>query len=228
MTGICLPNRHTHLARVNDPAAAYLRRVMPHCTTMQTSMPESHWLLRGCKAQVCGGQFLGAIVVRLGGAMSDIPVNREFWNRLIREVRTRTRGRADPEELLHAAYLRLLRYRAQQTVENVGAFLVRTAVNIGVDNYRHDRFIADVAPEEAGVRENSPLQDEVLASRVRLERVREGLSRLTPRTREVFLMHRLDDMKYREIAEQLGISQSAVEKHIAKAALFLTEWTEGW
>lgn len=160
--------------------------------------------------------------------MSDIPVNREFWDRLIREVRVRTRGRADPEELLHAAYLRLLRFRAQHAVENVAAFLVRTAVNIGVDNYRHDRFIADVAPEDLGARENSPLQDEVLAARVRLERVREGLSRLTPRTREIFLMHRLDDMKYREIAERLGISQSAVEKHIAKAALFLTEWAEGW
>ena len=160
--------------------------------------------------------------------MSDIPVNREFWDRLIREVRVRTRGRADPEDLLHAAYLRLRRYRAQHAVENIAAFLVRTAVNIGVDNYRHDRFTADVTPDELEVRENLPLQDEVLAARVRLERVREGLSRLTPRTREVFLMHRLDDMKYREIAERLGISQSAVEKHIAKAALFLTEWTEGW
>ncbi|HEY4078848.1 MAG TPA: sigma-70 family RNA polymerase sigma factor [Rhizomicrobium sp.] len=160
--------------------------------------------------------------------MSDVPVNREFWNRLIREVRLRTRGRADPEELLHAAYIRLLRYRTQHAVENIAAFLVRTAVNIGVDNYRHERFIADVTPENSGVCENSPLQDEVLAARDRLERVREGLSRLTPRTREVFLMHRLDDMKYREIAERLGISQSAVEKHIAKAALFLTEWTEGW
>ena len=160
--------------------------------------------------------------------MTDVPVSRELWNRLIKEVRARTRGRSDAEELLHAAYLRLLRYRAQQTVDNVGAFLVRTAVNIGVDNYRHDRFIADVAPENAGICENSPLQDEVLAARARLERVRQGLSRLTPRTREVFLMHRLDDMKYREIAERLGISQSAVEKHIAKAALFLTEWTEGW
>jgi RNA polymerase sigma-70 factor (ECF subfamily) len=160
--------------------------------------------------------------------MSDIPVNREFWHRMVREVRLRTRGRADPEELLHAAYLRLLRYRAQHVVENVGAFLVRTAVNIGVDNYRHDRFIADVTPEDCGARESSPLQDEVLAARVRLDRVREGLSRLTPRTREVFLMHRLDGMKYREIAEQLGISQSAVEKHIARAALFLTEWAEGW
>ena len=160
--------------------------------------------------------------------MADLPVNRELWSRLIREVRIRTRGRSDPEELLHAAYLRLVRYRTQHTVENIGAFLVRTAVNIGVDNYRHDRFIVDIAPENTGICENSPLQDEVLAARARLERVREGLSRLSPRTREVFLMHRLEDLKYREIAERLGISQSAVEKHIAKAALFLTTWTEGW
>ena len=74
--------------------------------------------------------------------MADVPVNRELWSRLIREVRLRTRGRADPEELLHAAYLKLVRCRAQHAVENIGAFLVRTAVNIGVDNYRHDRFIA--------------------------------------------------------------------------------------
>jgi RNA polymerase sigma factor (sigma-70 family) len=158
--------------------------------------------------------------------MADVRVSHELWNRLIREVRLRMRGKSDAEDLLHSAYLRLLRYKAP--VDNVGAFLVRTAVNIGIDNYRHDRFIADVAPENTGKCENSPLQDEVLAARARLDRVREGLSRLTPRTREVFLMHRLDDLKYREIAERLGISQSAVEKHIAKAALFLTEWTEGW
>lgn len=41
-------------------------------------------------------------------------------------------------------------------------------------------------------------------------------------------MHRIEEMKYREIAQALGISQSAVEKHIARAALFLAEWTEGW
>src|ERR1700739_5035457 len=98
--------------------------------------------------------------------MSDIPVSREFWNRLIREVRRRTRGRADPEELLQAAYLRMARYRSEHAVENVAAFLVRTAVNIGVDNYRHDRLIADIAPDDVNPCENSPLQDEVLAARV--------------------------------------------------------------
>ena len=41
-------------------------------------------------------------------------------------------------------------------------------------------------------------------------------------------MHRIDGLKYREIAERLGITVSAVEKHVAKAALFLACWVEGW
>ena len=41
-------------------------------------------------------------------------------------------------------------------------------------------------------------------------------------------MHRWHEMRYQEIAQRLGISVSAVEKHIAKAMLFLSEWTEGW
>ena len=160
--------------------------------------------------------------------MSDRPLTREFWNELIKRVRRRGHDRVDAEDLLQAAYLRLAAYRRHHAVDNVGAFLVRAAVNIGIDNYRHARFIVDVAPEDVCGPEKLPLQDEVLAARVRLKRVREGLSRLSPRTREVFLMHRLENLKYREIALCLGISEGTVEKHIAKAALFLTEWTEGW
>ncbi len=160
--------------------------------------------------------------------MTIVPLNRELWNNLIRQIGLRTRGRSDAEDLLHAAYLRLAAYREAHKVENIGAFLVRTAINISVDNYRRDRFIADVTIEDILESENSPLQDEVLVLRNRLERVRQGLAKLNPRTRDIFVMHRLEDLKYREIAQRLGISQSAVEKHIAKAALFLTEWTEGW
>ena len=41
-------------------------------------------------------------------------------------------------------------------------------------------------------------------------------------------MHRVEGLKYREIAAELGITVSAVEKHVAKAALFLAAWVEGW
>lgn len=73
-----------------------------------------------------------------------------------------------------------------------------------------------------------PLQDEVLIARHRLERLRQGVEQLKPRTREVLLMHRLEGLKYRDIAAALGISQSAVEKHIAQAMASLNEWMEDW
>jgi RNA polymerase sigma-70 factor (ECF subfamily) len=50
-----------------------------------------------------------------------------------------------------------------------------------------------------------------------LERVVEAIAGLPPRTREVFVLHRFEEITGARIAEQLGISESAVEKHIMKA-----------
>ena len=40
---------------------------------------------------------------------------------------------------------------------------------------------------------------------------------LTPQTRRVFQMHYQEQLKYREIAEQVGISEAAVYKHLSQA-----------
>jgi RNA polymerase sigma-70 factor (ECF subfamily) len=158
-----------------------------------------------------------------------VSFDRDDWRDLLKRIARRAGGRDHAEDLLHSAWIRLERYQAEQTVENPKAFLVRTAVNIGIDEKRRARILQVESSESAGnVPSEHPLQDEVIAARARLERVKEGLAKLTPRTREVFLMHRIEGMKYREIARALGVSQSAVEKHIARAALFLTKWTEGW
>jgi RNA polymerase sigma-70 factor (ECF subfamily) len=41
-------------------------------------------------------------------------------------------------------------------------------------------------------------------------------------------MYRLEELKCREIAGRIGISESAVEKHISRAMFFLNKWSEGW
>lgn len=156
-------------------------------------------------------------------------IDRSLWQKLLKRISRRT-GTQDAEDLLHAAFVRLETYRRQHVVENASAFLVRTAVNLAIDQKRHSKFTDDAAFERAAAEfvDPAPLQDEVNLARIRLGRVRDGLDRLPSRTRQIFLMHRVEGLKYREIAQQLGISQSAVEKQIAKAALFLSEWTAGW
>lgn len=148
---------------------------------------------------------------------------------LVRRV-ARFTGRADEaEEFLQSAFVRLMEYRDRHTVENESAFLVRTAVNIAVDESRRRRVRAEADPPAellSQIADDQPLQDEVLLARERLKRVRAALAALSPRTREIYLMHRLDGLKFREIAAELGISVSAVEKHIAKASMFITDLRE--
>ncbi len=139
--------------------------------------------------------------------------DRNSWHGLLRRVAAAT-GARDPEDLLQAAFIRLEEY------------LVRVAINLAHDErrrpgVRHQANQVDWAT--LTLSDDQPLQDEVLAAKARLRRVREALHQLSPRTREVFLMHRVDELKYREIAERLGVSVSAVEKHVAKAALFLAQ-----
>ncbi|HEY1615400.1 MAG TPA: sigma-70 family RNA polymerase sigma factor [Rhizomicrobium sp.] len=162
--------------------------------------------------------------------MSEAANEKGFWADLLARIRKRTRSDQDAEDLLHSAWLRLQAYRAEHEVREPVAFLVQTAANLAVDGHRRTRRISGTAIEDFGsvLEDNSPLQDEVFAARERLRRVQAGLEKLPPRTRQVFVMHKVQEMKLREIAAALGITQSAVEKHVAKAVLFLTEWTDGW
>lgn len=55
-----------------------------------------------------------------------------------------------------------------------------------------------------------------------------AVSELPERCSEVFLMSRMQGMKYREIAEKLGISEKAVEAQMTKALRILRERLKGY
>jgi RNA polymerase sigma factor (sigma-70 family) len=151
------------------------------------------------------------------------------WRRLIRHIARVTRH-AEAEDLAHVAVVRTLE-RGGSDIANPEAFLVKAAVNQAWDEHRRAQHPAAPVPFDPAtffLRDPGPLPDEELEIHERLARVRAGLNELSPRTREIFLMHRLDGLKYLEIADMLSISVSAVEKHVARAMKFLAEWTQGY
>jgi RNA polymerase sigma-70 factor (ECF subfamily) len=60
-----------------------------------------------------------------------------------------------------------------------------------------------------------------LESRDMLMRLEAAMMRLRPRTREIFMAHRVHGESYAEIAERTGISVKGVEKQMAKALVQL-------
>ncbi|WP_199192760.1 sigma factor-like helix-turn-helix DNA-binding protein [Allosphingosinicella deserti] len=55
-----------------------------------------------------------------------------------------------------------------------------------------------------------------------LARLEAALATLPPRTREVFLLHRVADLAYPDIAERLDVDVRVVERELAEA-LFLID-----
>jgi len=157
-----------------------------------------------------------------------------IWRELVRTIASLTRS-SDAEDLLQAAYVKLEEFQGANEVQNPSGFLVRAAVNMARDHHRRANVVSMVTSEALllSLRDGEPLQDEALNARQRLRQLKAAFARLSPRTRRIVIMHRIERLKYREISEILGISPSAVEKHIAKATLFLmdrmtfAEWKDG-
>jgi len=165
-------------------------------------------------------------IAQLAGESSD----RRGRDRLVSWIARHRADRADAEDLLHEAYIRYQQSKRLYPVGNPTGFVLQVAARLAIDAHRKRRYLVSPPFEVvcAAHADSAPPVEDVLASRERLRRVWEGLETLSERTREVFVMHRLEGRKYHEIAAALGISCSAVEKHMAKADLFLMRWVEGW
>lgn len=150
--------------------------------------------------------------------------------RLQRALQRRGVSREDSEDLIQEAYQRLEVYRRDKPVDHAEGFLVRTAINLSIDAVRKRRRAnhADEPIESHLIVDESPLPDEVYASRRRLDRLNEGFAALDPITRQMIRAQRMEGLSVAAIAAQHRLSMSAVEKRLAKGILFLVNWMEGW
>ena len=78
-----------------------------------------------------------------------------------------------------------------------------------------DRYVQQVPPADHDVREVDPL-DWLLADE-RRTMVRQALDRLPRRDAEILLLKYTEDCSYRQLAEHLGLSTSAVETRLHRA-----------
>ena len=138
--------------------------------------------------------------------------------RLLRYFKTRV-GREEAPDLLQEMFTRLLRNGALERVDNPSAYLSRCAHNLLIERWQriqreHKIFLPIDDDRDAPL---PPQQtwglEEVDARRI----YRKTVLAMSPKTRRVFLMHRLTGRTYREIAEDLGISEKGVIHHMTRA-----------
>lgn len=143
--------------------------------------------------------------------------------------RRRVRQTAEVEDLVQDVFARILARDSEHPVEHVASYIFQTAASVLADRHRrrlarHADAHTEFDAERHAGRDFEP--DRLVYGKQELKLATATLLLLPERTRTVFILHRLEGWKCREIAERLGISVSAVEKHMMRAVRHVAEAME--
>jgi len=138
-----------------------------------------------------------------------------YLNRLLRSP-------DDALEVSQEAYLKvyLALRKSVDKEHSPKALLYKTARNLAISRFRHQRIVqrsmlAITVSQELQTESRSPEQQASKSEDLRALLL--AINQLPPKCRKVMLLRMFQDLSQKEIAEQLGIAVSTVEKHIAKA-----------
>jgi RNA polymerase sigma factor (sigma-70 family) len=166
-------------------------------------------------------------------------LDARFRRPLMKFFMRRVRHFSEAEDLTQEVFVRALGSGELARVQRADSFLFTVATNLLRDRHRAAARRAAAArgtpaagceaaalrPGEASGETLGPVEDRgperVLQGYESLAEVLASLDTLGARTRDIFILFRLESMKQREIADLYGMTQKAVEKHVLKAVMHL-------
>lgn len=132
----------------------------------------------------------------------------------------------EAEDLTQEVLLRIAQKSETLDTGRPDAYVFQIAANLLRDRARRnnvrDSYLSGIAASDDGqVEERDP--DRVLEGRQSLASVLAALRAMPERTRTIFILFRLENLKQREIADMLGVSIRTIEQHVARASLILRQ-----
>ncbi len=130
----------------------------------------------------------------------------------------------DAQDIAQEAFMRLHHLDdLASELNNARAFLFQVASNLAIDQLRRRRLHARYLEEEGARLGDATAQqdpggpEQLATASEQLRLVYRAIDSLPARCREALMLHRLRGLSYGEIAREMGVSVSSVEKYILDA-----------
>lgn len=133
----------------------------------------------------------------------------------------------DVDDVIQETYTVLA---ARETVEDIRhprAYLFQIAHSIVVRHIRRARVVSIQAADDLDgfdPADDAASPEQVAIDRDELRGLALAIAAMPGQTRQAFILRRVHGMSQREIASRMRLSESTVEKHIARGVRFLIDW----
>ena len=146
---------------------------------------------------------------------------RDIFDRYFDEVRNYIYYRSGDTELatdiVQEAFIKLWEKQLNPAKHKIKGLLYKIASDLFVSSYRKQKTMMEFRLNIKNNTEVSRSPEDMALFEEMKDTYERVLAEMPEKQRVVFLMSRMDEMKYHEIAERLEISIKAVEKRMTKA-----------
>lgn len=138
-----------------------------------------------------------------------------YFRQISRFIYYKTSDMALSEDLGQEVFLRLWKNKEKATADGIATYLYTIAGNLVKDAYKTKKQTYSFELEhEENSDQNTPSY--LLEMKEFQQQLEDVLAGLPEKQRVIYLMNRIDDLPYREIAVRLELSQKSVEKYMSK------------
>jgi RNA polymerase sigma factor (sigma-70 family) len=136
----------------------------------------------------------------------------------------------DIDDVIQEAYSRLSELDSVSHIGSGRAYLFQTTRNIVLEQARRSKIVRIDNVADLGdltIVDETPSLDRIVGGARELQRVERLIDQLPAKCRRVFVLRRIHGVSQREIAKDLGISESAVEKQAIRGLKLILRAMEG-
>jgi len=120
------------------------------------------------------------------------------------------------DDIVQEVFLKIWTNRKEVKDDTVKSLLYTIASNIIKNHFKHQKVVFNFQkndqPNELSDETDSNLRQEELN-----RKLQDALAEIPEKSREVFLMNRIEGLTYADIADRLGLSVKAIEKRMSEA-----------
>ncbi len=125
------------------------------------------------------------------------------------------------EDMAQDAFVKLWQNCKSVPFDKAKSFLYTVANNNSLNVIAHEKVVLEYQKKNVSLDKTNESPEFILEEKQFKEKLLKAIENLNETQRVAFLMHRIDQKKYSEIAEELNISVKAVEKRIHIALIEL-------
>ncbi|MFC5345247.1 RNA polymerase sigma factor [Brevundimonas staleyi] len=133
----------------------------------------------------------------------------------------------DVDDVVQEAYTVLAARDTVADIRHPRAYLFQVAHSIVVRHVRRARVVPIQAADDLegfDPADDAASPEQVVMDRDDLRRLAHAIAAMPGQPRAAFILRRIHGLSQREIAARMRLSESTVEKHIARGVRFLIDW----